>query len=520
MAFHRSGAVARFLLVAIALTLSSSPAWAQPEVKVQTGTLRGLDENGVEAFLGVPYAQPPVGPLRWHAPAAPKPWQNVRDATRLAPACLQPFTAPTGPYGPEFLVRGEKSEDCLYLNIWRPAASGEKRPVYVFIHGGSFRGGAGSVPVYNGSGLARQGAVVVNLNYRLGIFGFFAHPDLTRTSPIGQSGNYGLLDQIAALRWIKANIAAFGGDPGNVTVAGESAGATSVNLLMMSPLAKILFQRIVSISGPIVAPPPPLADLEAKGIALTKRVAGGSLEAFQAMPADMILQAAVSAGEAGGDGAPPIRFGPNLDGLVVAADLQSPVPLLGGYNENERWRDIFTDADGFRTAVTQRYGALAPRLLALYPHATEEEAHASHALLKRDHNMTRFILWARERVMAHEQPVYGYVYDQPYPPTARGQNFGAHHTAAVPYIMGSLDRGQRNFSATDQEVSRQLQSHWLAFMRTGNPSLPGVAWSPITPQTNELMGLGAHHGVRQAVSSAERFDLLKQFLEQSGGEEN
>lgn len=234
----------------ILATVGASPvASAQSVVKVESGSLRGVNGAEVDRFLGIPYAQAPVGPLRWRDPLPAEKWNAMRDASRASAACYQAAPAAFGPYTGEFLNGPDVSEDCLYLNVWRPHGDNGKLPVYVFIHGGAFNSGSGNIPIYDGASLAQQGIVVVNINYRLGVFGFMAHPDLSRESTHNGSGNYGMLDQVAALRWVRANIAAFGGDPAAMAIGGQSAGAVSVNDLIVSPLAKGLFRSAIAESG-------------------------------------------------------------------------------------------------------------------------------------------------------------------------------------------------------------------------------------------------------------------------------
>ena len=280
----------------IAALLCAAPAAADPVAMTTSGALRGVVEGGAEAFLGVPYAAPPVGEGRWRDPQPVQPWRGERDATRYGPACEQGLAGAWGPYTSEFVAGPPVSEDCLTLNLWKPAGRPKGKtgrlPVLVFIHGGAFQGGAGSLPIYNGGKLAPRGAVVVTINYRVGVLGFLAHPGLSGESPHGASGNFGLLDQIAALRWVQANAARFGGDPANVTVSGESAGAASVNNLIVSPLARGLFARAISFSGPSMAVAmPTLKDGEANGLALAARLGAASIADLRALPAQRLIDA-------------------------------------------------------------------------------------------------------------------------------------------------------------------------------------------------------------------------------------
>jgi para-nitrobenzyl esterase len=307
------------LMLAAAIVLPASAA-AQSVVKLDPGSVRGIDGGAVDRFLGIPYAQAPVGALRWRDPQPVKQWNAVRDASKAASSCYQAAPAAFGPYTPEFLSGPDISEDCLYLNVWRPHAARGKLPVYVFIHGGAFNSGSGNVSVYDGAGLAGRGVVVVTISYRLGVFGFLAHPDLTRESAHASSGNYGLLDQVAALRWVRANIAAFGGDPAAVVIGGQSAGAVSVNHLVASPLAKGLFRGAVAQSGSgIGIPASLLASAEALGVKIAQQARATSLAQLRTLPAAALQQAACKA-SAPSDGArfAPVKLplAPNVDGMT------------------------------------------------------------------------------------------------------------------------------------------------------------------------------------------------------------
>ncbi|MEL0210570.1 MAG: carboxylesterase family protein, partial [Novosphingobium sp.] len=365
------------LMGALALGFSAQ-SMAQTVVSTTGGEIRGKASSGAEAFLGIPYAAPPVGELRWREPQAALPWQGVRDATSFGPVCQQGVPAPWGPYTAEFLAAPPMSEDCLTLNVWKPKGPARNLPVMVYIHGGGFGGGAGSLPIYDGARLAARGAVVVTINYRVGVLGFMAHPALTAESPLGSSGNYGLLDQITALKWVRANAARFGGDAGNVTVSGESAGAASVADLMVSPMAKGLFDKAIAFSGASMAVDvPPLSTNEAIGAALAAKLGKDSLAGMRAVPAEALIDATSYVPGVASSGPPPLRFVPNVDGKVVPFDpirasgpVASPVPLITGYNSAEMIDMAVRTPAQFEAAVRARYGASADRLLALYPHAT------------------------------------------------------------------------------------------------------------------------------------------------------
>lgn len=509
-----------FARLALALALSAAPltASAQSTVSTTFGDLRGKAQDGAEAFLGIPYAAPPVGANRWREPQPVAPWQGVRDASRYGPACQQGVPAPWGPYTEEFLAAGPMSEDCLTLNVWKPRGSEQRLPVLVFIHGGGFGGGSGTMPIYAGARLAAQGAVVVTLNYRVGVFGFLAHPALTAESPMGTSGNYGLLDQIAALHWIKANAARFGGDPANVTISGESAGAASVADLMISPLAQGLFAKAVAFSGASMAIDVPLlATNERIGTDLAAKLGTATLADLRAVAPEKLIEATCYVP---GSGPPRLLFVPNVDGKVVPFDparasgpVVSAVPLVTGFNGAEMIDPAVDTPAKLEATLRARYGALADRLLALYPHATDSEAAAANALIARDRYMAGLILWSQDRTRSARQAVFAYFYDHAYPPAKGGAAWGAFHTSQLPYVFGTLGMGPRTFTAADTAISRQWQRRLLAFLRSGKP---GPGWAAVTRSSTAVMGLGDKEGMRPAVSTPARLEAFKAHAESGG----
>ena len=315
----------RFLAAVAVLSLLAGTALANdaPHARVGTGELVGIRQVDVSAFLGVPFAAPPVGDLRWRAPRPPLPWSGVRPADRFGASCLQEVSpAGFGPWKHEYVVQGAVSEDCLFLNVWTPAPAGAHLPVLVWIHGGAFTSGSGSVPIYNGTTLASQGVVVVTINYRLGIWGFLAHPDLTREASGVAPSNFGLQDVVAALRWVQDNINVFGGDPRRVTIAGQSAGSMAVHDLLVSPLAKGLFAQAISESAlPGAIPMRSLGEAEAAGVAFARSKGATDIAALRAMSAAEIEAAAPKTG-----------LGPVIDGVLLP---DSPMRLIiaGRFND-------------------------------------------------------------------------------------------------------------------------------------------------------------------------------------------
>ena len=510
------------LTFAAAASLAAGSAMAQgpapTTISTTAGDVRGIGRAGAEAYLGIPYAAPPTGANRWREPQPLQRWTGVRDGSAFGPVCQQGVPAPWGPYTAEFLAAPPMSEDCLTLNLWKPKGAAKKLPVLVYIHGGGFGGGAGSLPIYEGAKLAAKGAVVITINYRVGVFGFMAHPALTAESPMGSSGNYGLLDQIAALQWVQANAARFGGDAANVTVSGESAGAASVADLLVSPMAKGLFAKAIAFSGASMAVDvPPLAVNEKIGADLAAKLGATTLADLRALPPERLLDATRYVP---GSGPPRLLFVPNVDGKLLPFDpvrasgtVQSPVPLITGYNSAEMIDPSVRSPAQFKAAVTARYGASAERLLALYPHETEPQAIASNTLIARDRYMAGLLLWSQDRTRSARQPIFAYLYDHAYPAAKGGQSWGAFHSSQLPYVFGNLGIGERTFTAADVRVVRQWQTRLLAFLRTGKP---GGDWPQVTRSTATVMGVGDHKGMRPAVSSPERFEAFKDYANRGG----
>jgi para-nitrobenzyl esterase len=390
------------------------------------------------------------------------------------------------------------NEDCLYLNVWTPAASGKARlPVMVWIYGGGFAAGSASEPRQDGENLAKKGVVVVSLNYRLGVFGFFSHPGLTHESAHHASGNYGLLDMVAALAWVRRNIAAFGGDPGKVTIFGESAGSFAVSALMASPLAQGLFQGAIGESGAFFGTTlrlKPLAASEEAGQKFADSLGAGSLDALRAKPADELLQAALK---------PPsgIRFAPDIDGYflpedassIYAAGKQSHVPLLAGWNADEgNYQSIFEKAEptaqNFVERVRTLFGDNADALLKLYPAETDDQAKRSAQDLAGD----RFIAfstwkWIEMQVATGESAVYRYEFDDAPPPSATDTSEpsrGAYHSAEIEFVFEALPSKNLPWRPEDEKLSDLMSSYWSNFAKTGDPNRPRLApWPAYTRES-------------------------------------
>ena len=460
--------------VTVAMAGVTGSALAE-ETVTQKGRLQGSREAGTTRYLGVPYARPPIGDLRWRDPQSIEGWSGVRDATRFAPACPQVgVSMPDEPESPT-------NEDCLYLNIWAPEAAvrgDQTYPVIVWIPGGGLTNGSTSIPLYDGAALAHRGAIVVTVAYRLGVLGFLAHPELTAESGAGGSGNYGLMDQIAAFEWVQENIGAFGGDPDRVTVAGQSAGATSVSILMASPRAKGLFQRAIGQSGGLfeplaLAPRYLLKNAEADGAAYGEALGAPTLAELRALPVERLL----------GDSRADVVVHPVIEPRmlpeppydVFAAGRHNDVPLLVGFNAEEALS--LTDvsevtAQNFHERLNERWGALPPALLEPYAFATDAEARKARADFERDLRFGWDIrAWARLAARG-QASVHAYYFTRR-PPYAEGsiqQTWGAGHFAELWYMFDHLDQQPWPWTEADRQLADDMAGYWVAFARHGNPN--------------------------------------------------
>jgi para-nitrobenzyl esterase len=446
-------------------------ASADPTVTVAGGKLRGSPTgSGGAVFKGIPFGQPPTGALRWREPLPAKSWTGTRDAIAFGPACAQ-----GGAEG------ATSSEDCLYLNVWTPEwPAKSRRPVMVWFHGGGNFAGASSDPVFDGESLARHGVILVSANYRLGVFGFFAHPELTKESPHHSSGNYGLLDQTLALRWVHENIARFGGNPGKVTIFGESAGSLDVNLLMATPLSRSLFQRVIGQSGPVLDPPL-LAEGEKKGEGLAAKLNLTDppvLPRLRALPVAEVQKAA-------GQGLSMVgpMLGVVVDGWVfpesplkVFADgKEHRVGLLLGSNSQELQKPFFPMSGTLSKAIADEYGPLAAGALALYGLNGEAEPKPDPefgSALAQWATDSQFRCGSVAELVWHttaKNPGYQFQFSR----TAPGrETIGAAHGSEVPFVFGTLGRRSSNEipSEADQQISATMQAYWTNFAKTGNPN--------------------------------------------------
>ena len=485
-------------------------------VHVAAGQLAGAADGSIAAFKGVPFAAPPVGDRRWRAPQAVTPWDGVRKADAFSASCIQNIAGARKPWTAEFMAHGEISEDCLYLNVWTPAASAsERHPVLLFIHGGANTEGSGSIAVYDGTGLASKGVVVVTINYRLGPFGFFAHPELTQEAPYHASGNYGLLDQIAAVKWVKTNIAAFGGDPARITVAGQSAGAFGVRNLLISPLAAGQFQRAIAESGvSLSGASRTLADAEQDGVRFARAKSVSSLAELRALPAAQIATPPV--------GGAPYRWGTIVDNYALmsseadafASGRHNDVPVLTGINRDEGGAvpQPTVTADAFKKQFEQRYGGHAGELLALYPAGSDDEAHVAQNASARDIARVTTSIWATARAKTSKAKTFTYFWDHTLPGPDAAQ-YGAFHTSEVPYAMNTLAFSDRPFTADDKKIADMLSSYWANFAAAGDPNGKGLPrWPSVGEQPEQTMNVGDTFAPIPLAGSAAKLRLLQTLL--------
>jgi para-nitrobenzyl esterase len=476
---------------------------AQVQVRTGAGLVAGTKsaDGRVVIFKGIPFAAPPVGDLRWKEPQPVAPWKGVRKATEFGARCMQARIF-------EDMVFRDSGprEDCLYLNVWTPKTKADaKLPVMVWIYGGGFQAGATSEPRQDGEHLAHKGVIVVSMNYRLGIFGFFSHPGLTAESAHHASGNYGLMDQVGALKWVHENIAAFGGDPNNVTIFGESAGSFAVSALMASLLSKGLIHAAIGESGAFFGKTlraKPLAESERRDAVFAESLGMKSLGQLRGLSAEKLLEAARSGNDNN-------RFGPNIDKFfmparpteIYAKGEQAHVPLMAGWNRDEgSYRRFFraeqVNKENYAAKIRQLFGEAAQEALKLFPGGSDEEVKSSAALLSTaDFIALETWKWLEMHVQTGEAAVYRYEFDQ-VPPASEGHAAEAglaYHSAEIEYVFGTLDWKKIAWRSEDYKLSEQMGMYWTNFAKTGNPNGAGLGVWPVYIRKSgyQVMHLGA-----------------------------
>jgi para-nitrobenzyl esterase len=512
----------RAMVVAALVLFGVSQLVAQVQVRTEAGVVAGTQsaDGKVVIFKGVPFAAPPVGELRWKEPQPLARWKGARKTTEFGARCMQAWI-----YEDMVFRDAGPSEDCLYLNVWTPGISAKtKRPVMVWIYGGGFQAGATSEPRQDGVHLAHKGVVVVSMNYRLGIFGFFSHPGLTAESAHHAAGNYGLMDQAAALKWVRENIAAFGGDPNNVTIFGESAGSFAVSALMASPLSKGLIHAAIGESGAFFAETlsaKRLEDSERRGAVFAESLGLKSVGELRGVSAERILEAS----RGGHDNE---RFRPNIDGYFMpagAAEIyargeQAHVPLMAGWNRDEgSYQEFFkteqVNQDNYAAKHRQRFGESAAEALKLFPGGSDEEVKTSAALLSTaDFIASGTWKWMEAHRQSGKAAVFRYEFDL-VPPASEGHEAEsglAYHSAEIEYVFGTLDWKKISWRPEDYKLSEEMGAYWTNFAKTGNPNGAGLAVWPVYEEKSgyQVMHLEA---APRAISDTQREQFV--FLDKN-----
>jgi para-nitrobenzyl esterase len=473
--------LALFILGLAGLAVTARAQTPDLQIKTVNGIVEGvLEKSGVRSFKGIPFAAPPVGELRWREPQPAKDWAGVRKAGTFGPMGIQPAI-----YSDMIFRSSGMSEDCLYLNVWAPAGGGKGLPVLVYFFGGGFIAGDGSEGRYDGESMATKGVIAITITYRLGVFGFLAHPELTKESPHQASGNYGLLDQAAALRWVRENINAFGGDPDRVTIAGESAGSFSVSAAMASPLSKDLIAGAIGESGSLLGMTAPvsLARAEQTGLDFAKSCGAADLAALRAMPAEKVLDAAKQFSN--------YRFPVTIDGYFLAkapasvfeAGEQAHVPLLVGWNSDEgSYRSIVGNEPvtmaNYEKGVRKLYGATADTILRMYAATSDADVEQVGTELASDRSIVYSTWsWADAQCRTGGRPVYRYLFERARPEAKPAR--GAVHSAEIEYALGNLPLNKvYSWTADDVAISKTMQEYFANFIKKGDPNGAGLAEWP------------------------------------------
>ena len=510
------------LIAPVALSVSGQATAPDGTIKIDSGLISGTTTDGVRSFKGIPYAASTAGENRWKPPQPVSAWQGVRDASAFGADCPQsPY-----PQGSLYYAKPRpQSEDCLSLNVWTAANAGEKRPVMVWIHGGALTRGSGATPTYDGTNYAKKGVVLVTINYRLGPLGYLAHPELTAESAQHSSGNYGVLDQIAALKWVQKNIAALGGDPKRVTIFGESAGSWSVNALVASPLAKGLFQRAIGESGSSFGPMMSLREdkknlpaAEKVGVAFGKAAGADSLKTLRALSAEKIIAVFNSDAEGG-----KFRSAANVDGWVFPDEIrgifakgkQNDVPVIVGSNANEMTTltvpaTIPKTMVDYRNRVTPLFGEALGEFDTLYPAKSDADVPQAYLSSTRDVTFTLPMrTWARMTTTGKAK-AYLYWFSH-VPPNPNSKYLGAYHAGEIAYVFDNLSLQNTLLQEADQTLAETMMSYWINFATTGNPNGKGLPeWKAYEQKTEPYLDFGAPVQLRHHLLKAQ-LDFLEQM---------
>lgn len=502
---HRS-----FFLCLIIICFSAVISAQQPVINTENGTVSGYKSGEISIFKGIPFAAPPVGDLRWKAPQPVKNWTGVLKCESFSASPVQRKPVPFMMWTEEFITPpGKLSEDCLYLNIWTPAKQANKQlPVFVWIYGGGFNSGSAACAVYDGEEMAKKGIIFVSFNYRVGVLGFLVHPELSRESPDKVSGNYGLLDQVAALTWVKKNIAAFGGDPQKVTIAGQSAGSMSVCALVASPLAKGMFRGAIAQSGGILngLVRSNFADAEKSGLAFMEKMKAANIAELRSKTGEELFAA-------GGN------FGTVADGFMLPKDVFAAfrngqfndVTMMAGWvtGDGSLAGGQKMTPEAYKKQAIEKQGEKADSYLRLFPGNTDEEVAASQLKL----GLLQFAgfpayLWAG----FSKNKAYLYQFSHVPVDKPGFPNYGAFHTSEVPFALHTLHLWKRPWRDIDFSVEKAMNDYWVNFVKTGNPNGEGLpVWSAYDKNTAAIMDIGDELKLLPGLFKSE-FNFLEEGL--------
>jgi para-nitrobenzyl esterase len=498
------------LAIAVISLLNFGTAVAQTVIATQNGKIEGYQEQNLLIFKGIPFAAPPIGSLRWKAPQPASNWTGTRKCTEFSASPVQNKPMPFYCWSEEFIAKPEPlNEDCLYLNVWA-SAKAKKLPVFVWIYGGGLSSGSANCDIYDGEKMAQKGVIFVSINYRVGVLGFMAHPELSKESGYNASGNYGFLDQIAALQWVQKNIAAFGGDPSNVTIAGQSAGAFSVNALIASPLAKGLFHKAIPQSGGLLSNmlSQNLGDSEKQGTKFMEMAKCSSIDDLRKKSAQE-LQNLSNNSQAG-------RFGVTMDGYVLPLNIMehfkngkhNQVPILTGWvtGDGSFLGESKTTVEEYQKEAKNRYGDKAEEFLEIFPAKTNDEVKA----MKQRQTLMGFAGMPSHLLAVYtNKPAYIYQFGHVPPDKPNFPNYGAFHTSEVPYALHTLHTWKRPWQQTDLDLEETISSYWVNFAKTGNPNGKGLPeWKIYEKQNGNIMVFGDKASIQKGLVKKE-FDFLE-----------